>query len=158
MLTRLVNMRAETVRTSLHTRTQQLSASLITQAVSSPKASSVKDLMIMMNNRSNPIIWHISVITSFKLLISSHLFWPILPLPFILLDPWITKSTNFRLGTLPTNKVLRTPTQIQEIRADIEQLSCGDNHLIFTNGLVDQTVGKAGAGYAPTLPTWTFEH
>ncbi|XP_027224934.2 uncharacterized protein [Penaeus vannamei] len=151
--TRLANLRVETYLTSLHNRTQQLSVSLCSKIITSTRPSPLKSITHLLNNQElcHSARWHGQLVKAFHSLNTLQILTArgidsvhphYQPNP-----PWRDWEANIRTDTIPTKKALCTPAMIAQLEANIASLRQPEALLLFTDGSVDQTNGKAGAAF-----------
>lgn len=151
--TRIANLQVETYLTSLHNRTQQLSVSLCSKIITSTRPSPLKSINHLLNNQElcHSARWHGQLVKAFHSLNTLQILTArgkdsvhphYQPNP-----PWRDWEANIRTDTIPTKKALCTLAMIAQLEANIASLRQPEALLLFTDGSVDQTNGKAGAAF-----------
>ncbi|XP_069992289.1 uncharacterized protein [Penaeus vannamei] len=153
--TRLANLRMESFLPSLKCRIHQLTAGLVAKILSRSRPSPLKhitaNLLYPNELDGTTSVWHASLIktpqslNAIPMIISrgmdasnSH---------YVPKPPWAPQTIKFHTDTLPTSKALCTKEILNNVRHLIDSLHQPQN-LIFTDGSIDQSSGKAGAAMA----------
>ncbi|XP_027239489.2 uncharacterized protein [Penaeus vannamei] len=150
--TRLANLRMESFLPSLKCRIHQLTAGLVAKILSRSRPSPLKhitaNLLYPNELDGTTFVWHASLIKTLQslnaipMIISRGMDAPnshYVPKP-----PWAPQTIKFHTDALPTSKALCTKEILNNVRHLIDSLHQPQN-LIFTDGSIDQSSGKAGA-------------